>query len=61
MKYPTKKVKYSGTAKVWLGDTMVYMPDGTVKTLHETFAGAATSKNDGIIPDEVEFYVLKEP
>ena len=61
MKYPTKKVKYSGTIKVWTGDTIVYMSDGTVKTVREAFAGFATSKNNSIIPDGVEFYTPKEP
>ena len=61
MKYPIKKVKYSGVQKILTGDTMVYMSDGTVKTVRETFAGFATSKNNSTIPDEVEFYIPKEP
>jgi len=59
--YPTKIVKYSGTIKVWPGDAMVYMPDGTVKTVKECFAGLATNKNG--IADEikkVEFYYNEE-
>jgi len=59
MQYPIKKVKYSGTIKVLTGDFMVYMPDGTVKTYREVFAGPATGNNE-TEQKEIEFYIPKE-
>lgn len=56
--YPIKKVKYSGTIKVWPGDHMVYMNDGTVKTYRECKAGAATGNNE-IDQNEIELYLPK--
>lgn len=58
MKYPIKKVKYSGTTKVLTGDSMVYMPDNTVKTVKEVFAGFATGNNENE-QSEIEFYIKK--
>ena len=56
MIYPTKKLKYSGTIRVWPGDSIVYMPDGTIKTYREIFAGFASSNNEEENQTEIEFY-----
>lgn len=60
MKYPTKTVKYSGTLKVWPGESMLYQQDGSVITFKEVFAGFATGKNSGTTPKEVEFYTPED-
>jgi hypothetical protein len=44
-----KKCRYSGTIQVWPGDHLVWMPDGSVKTFREVWAGAATSNKNGVL------------
>jgi len=59
MNNPTKIAKYSGTKVPYIGMFVLYLPDGTVTTLNDVFAGVVC-KTYKRRPKNLKFWVPKE-